>query len=48
MIAPVALSQGYTVTLTDTDGNSFSVGKTEPVTLEAGGKHDTDDAVRVS
>ena len=44
MIAPVALSQGYTVTLTDTDGNSFSVGKTEPVTLEAGGKHDTDDA----
>ena len=32
------------VTLTDTDGNSFSVGKTEPVTLEAGGKHDTDDA----
>ena len=26
------------VTLTDTDGNSFSVGKTEPVTLEAGGK----------
>ena len=44
MIAPVALSQGYTVTLTDTDGNSFSVGKTEPVTLEAGGKHETDDA----
>ena len=44
MIAPVTLSQGYTVTLTDTDGNSFSVGKTEPVTLEAGGKHDTDDA----
>ena len=25
-------------------GNSFSVGKTEPVTLEAGGKHETDDA----
>lgn len=44
MIAPVALSQGYTVTLTDTDGNSFSVGKTEAVTLEAGGKHETDDA----
>lgn len=44
MIAPVALSQGYTVTLTDTEGNSFSVAKTEPVTLEAGGKHDTDDA----
>ena len=45
MIAPpVTLSQGLHVTLTDTDGNSFSVGKTEPVTLEAGGKHDTDDA----
>ena len=44
MIAPVTLSQGYTVTLTDTDGNSFSVGKKKPVTLEAGGKHDTDDA----
>ncbi len=44
MIAPVTLSQGYTVTLTDTDGNSFSVGKTEAVTLEAGGKHETDDA----
>ena len=43
-IAPVTLSQGYTVTLTDTDGNSFSVEKTEPVILEAGGKHETDDA----
>ncbi len=44
MIAPVTLSQGYTVTLTDTDGNSFSVGRTDAVNLEAGGKHDTDDA----
>ena len=44
MIAPVTLSQGYTVTLTDTDGNSFEVGTTEPITLEAGGKHDTDPA----
>jgi len=44
LIAPVPLSQGYTVTLTDTGGNSFSVEKTEPVILEAGGKHETDDA----
>ena len=44
MIAPVTLSQGYTVTLTDTDGNSFSVGRTDAVNLEAGGRHDTDDA----
>lgn len=43
MIAPVTLSQGYTVTLTDTDGNSFSVGSTDPVTLAAGDKIDTDD-----
>ena len=45
MIAPVTLSQGYTVTLTDTDGNSFQVGTTEPVTLEAGGRIDTDEAL---
>lgn len=44
MIAPVTLSQGYTVTLTDTEGNSFPVGRTDAVNLEAGGKHDTDDA----
>jgi hypothetical protein len=44
MIAPVTLSQGYTVTLTDTDGNSFSVEKTEPVILEGAGKHNTDEA----
>ena len=44
MIAPVTLSQGYTVTLTDTDGNSFPVGRTDAVNLEAGGRHDTDDA----
>lgn len=43
-IAPVNLSQGYTVTLTDTDNHSFRVGTTEPVALTAGGKHDTDDA----
>lgn len=44
MIAPVTLSQGYTVTLTDTEGNSFPVGRTDAVNLEAGGRHDTDDA----
>lgn len=44
MIAPVTLSQGYTVTLTDTDGNSFPAGRTDAVNLEAGGRHDTDDA----
>lgn len=44
MIAPVTLSQGYTVTLTDTDGHSFSVGSTDAVTLTAGDKIETDDA----
>lgn len=44
VIAPVHLSQGYTVTLTDTDNHSFRVGTTEPVALAAGGRHDTDDA----
>ena len=44
MIAPVTLSQGYTVTLTDTDGHSFSVGSTDAVTLVAGDKIETDDA----
>ena len=44
MVAPVTLSQGYTVTLTATNGQTFKVEKTESVTLEAGGKHETDDA----
>lgn len=43
-LAPVTLSEGYEVTLTDTDGNSFSVRSTEPVTLQAGGKVDPDEA----
>ena len=44
MVAPVTLSQGYTVPLTATNGQTFKVEKTESVTLEAGGKHETDDA----
>lgn len=43
MIAPVTLSQGYTVTLTDTQNNTYSVKSSDPVTLTAGGKLDTED-----
>lgn len=44
MLAPVTLSQGYEVTLTDTDGNSFAVSSTEPVMLHPGGRVDPDEA----
>ena len=44
MIAPVTLTKGFTATLTDTDGNSFTVKTTKPVELESGDKYDTDDA----
>ena len=44
MIAPVALSAGYTGTLTDTEGGTFTVGSEEPATLVAGEKIETDDA----
>lgn len=43
-IAPATLSQGYTVTLTDTEGNSFSVGDTDAVTLDPGSVIDADKA----
>ncbi len=44
MIAPVVLSAGYTITLTDTEGGTFTVGTEEAVTLAAGEKIETDDA----
>ena len=43
MIAPATLLQGYTVTIYDSKGEDIAlIKKTEPVTLEAGGKLDTD------
>lgn len=44
MIAPGTLSKGYTATLTDTNGKSFTLSTTDPVELKAGSKYDTDGA----
>lgn len=44
LLAPVTLSGGYTVTLTDTDGNTFSIGTEEPLTLASGERVDTGEA----
>lgn len=44
MLAPVTLSEGYTVTLYTTEGESFSVESRDAVALEAGGIIETDSA----
>lgn len=41
MIAPVTLLQGYTVILTDTEGNTYSMKSNDPVALQAGKRVDT-------
>lgn len=44
MVAPVNLSKGYTVTVTDTDGNKFDVVDEKQVMLPAGGRFDSGEA----
>lgn len=44
LLAPVTLSAGYTVTLTNTEGEEISVVSNTPVALEQGGKIDTSEA----
>lgn len=43
-LAPVALAEGYTVTVNTTAGTSFTTTSTTPLTLESGAVHFTDDA----
>ncbi len=43
-VVPGRLSQGYTVTVTDTDGNTFDVADNQPVTLPEGGRYDSGEA----
>ena len=44
MLAPVTLSQGYSVTIYDINGISYTVSSDKPITLTAGGKADADEA----
>ena len=44
VVAPVALSQGYTITYTTAEGATFDYKVEESVTLDLGGKLDTDTA----
>ncbi len=43
MIAPVTLSKGYTITLSDTAGKTHTIASEAAVKLEAGNRYDTED-----
>ncbi len=44
MVAPVNLSKGYTVTVTDTEGNRFDVVEENQIMLPSGGRFDSGEA----